>query len=128
MIPAQPCGEIIELVAIGQNRGKANNPLLVRVRTAKKPLNLRLIAHVTLIETDHVALVEYEETNVIEGRWIIAQRELELLRRRYLDVPLPDRVLVEAADPDAAVERRDCLAEWAEGPLQRGFRLGRKRT
>jgi hypothetical protein len=74
----------------------------VRVRTAKKPLDLHLIAYFTLIEADHVTFIEEEETDVIEEGRIVAQREVELLRRRNYDVPFPDGVLIEAADPDAA--------------------------
>ncbi len=100
----------------------------MRVRTVKKPLDLNLVANLALIETDHVPFVEDEQADVIEKGWIVAQREVELLRCRYHDVPFPDRVLVEAANPDAAVEGRYRLAERAEGPLQGGFRLGGEGT
>ena len=70
--------------------------------------------------------VEHEQADIIEQRRIVAQREVELLRRRDDDVALADGVLIEAADADAAVEGRDGLAERAEGPLERGFGLRRQ--
>ena len=100
----------------------------MRVRAAKQPLDLHLVADLALVEADHVAFVEDEQADVVEKGRIVAEREVELLRRRDDDVAFPDGVLVEAADPDAAVERRDRLAERAEGPLQGRFRLGRERA
>jgi hypothetical protein len=93
------------LITVGKDRRKAYDPASVRIGTAKKPLNLHLIAYLALIEANHVPFVEHEQTDVVEKGRVIAEREVELLRRRHYDVSLADCVLVEAADPDTAVER-----------------------
>src|SRR3569833_24335 len=100
----------------------------MRIRTTKKPLDLHLVADLALVEADHVTLVEDEQADVIEKGWIIAKRKVELLRRRDNDIALADRVLIEAANPDAAVECGDRLPKRAEGPLQRRFGLGGQRA
>ena len=128
VITPQPCGEVVELIAVGQDRRQAHDPPFVRVRATKESLDLYLVADLALVEADHVPFVEDEEADIIEEGRIVAEREVELLRRRDDDVAFPDRVLVEAAHPDAAVERRDRLAERTKGPLQGGFRLRRQRT
>ena len=128
MIAAQPCGKVVELVAIRQDRREADDPPLLRVRAAKEPLDLHLVANLTLVGADHMPFVEDQQADIIEKRRIIAQREVELLGRRDDDVSLADRVLVEAADANTAIEGRDGLAERAEGPLQHGFGLRRQRA
>ena len=113
VITPQPCGEVVELVAIGQDRRQAHDPPLVRVRTAKEPLDLHLIADLALIEADHVAFVEDEQADVVEKGRIVAEREVELLRRRDDDVALPDRVFIEAADTRCCrrARRSSCRAD-----------------
>ena len=71
--------------------------------------------------------VENEKADVVEEARVVAQGEIELLGGCDDDVALPDRVLVEAGDANAAVECRDRLSQRPEGPLQGGFRLRRKR-
>ena len=128
MIAAQPGGKVVELVAIGQDRRKADDPSLLRVRAAKKPLDLYLVPDLALVWADHMPFVEDQQADIIKKRGVIAQGEVELLRRRDHDVALPYGILVEAADADAAIEGRDGLAERAEGPLQRGLGLCRQRA
>ena len=43
----------------------------MRVRTAKKPLDLHLVANLALVEPDHVPFVEDEKTDVIEKGRIV---------------------------------------------------------
>ena len=72
-----------------------------------------------------MTFVEDEQADVVEKGRVVTKREVELLRCRHDDIAFPDRVFVKTADADAAVERRDRLAEGSEGPLQGGFRLRR---
>ena len=83
-----------------------------RVGPAEKPLDLHFVADLPLVEADHVPFVEDEQADVVEEGRIVAERKVELLRRRDDDVTFPDRVLVEAADSDAAVERILGTASW----------------
>ena len=71
MISPQPSGKVVELVAIGQDRRKAHDPPLVRVRAAKQPLDLHLVADLALVEADHVAFVENEQADVVEKRGLL---------------------------------------------------------
>ena len=58
MIAAEPSGEVIELVAVGQDCRETDDPALLSISTAQKPLNLHLVADLTFIEADHVPFVE----------------------------------------------------------------------
>src|SRR5687768_5040784 len=75
-----------------------------------------------------MSFVKDQQADIIEQRRIVTQREVELLRRRDDDVALADRVLVEAADADAAIEGRNGLAERAKGSLQRSCNAERRLT
>jgi hypothetical protein len=65
-ITPQPCGEVVELIAVGQDRREVHNSSFVRVRTAKESLDLHLVTDLAFIEADHVPFVEHEQTHVIE--------------------------------------------------------------
>jgi len=84
VIGSQPSSEVVELLTVGEDRRQAHDPPFVRVRAAKQPLDLHLVANLALIEADHVTFVEDEQAHVIEEGRV---------------------VLVEAANPDAAIER-----------------------
>jgi hypothetical protein len=92
----------------------------------REPLDLDLMADFSFAEPDHVALVEYKQDDIVEKAWIILECEVQFLGRGHHDVALADRILVEAADTDAPIERGDGLPERTKGALQGRFRLGRK--
>ena len=72
MVAPQPCGEVVELVAVGEDRRQAYDPPFVRIGAPEEPLDLHLVANLALIEADHVAFVEDEQTDVIEKGRIVA--------------------------------------------------------
>ncbi len=127
LVAAEPSGEIVELVAVGQDGRETNDPTLGGVWASQEPLDLNLIADFTLTESDHVAFVEDEQADVVEEARIVPQREIQFLRRRDHDVALADRIFVEPADPNAPIERGDRFSERAEGALQGCFGLCRQR-
>src|SRR4051794_22549303 len=96
------------------------------IRPFQKALDLDLVAHLSLAQADHMTLVEHQQTNVIEQTGIIAQREIEFLGSCYNDVALPDRILIKAADANAAVEGRNGLAQRPKGSLERCLGLCRE--
>ena len=105
LIPPKPRGEIIHLIPVRENGRKANDAPLVRVCAPKEPLDLRLIADFALVDPNHVAFIEYKKAHVVEQRRIVPQREVNLLGCGDDDVTLTNRVLIETADSDAAIER-----------------------
>jgi len=123
LIAAQPVCEVIELVAVREDGGEANNAPLMRVGALKQPLDLDFVADLALVEADHMAFVEYQETNVVEEAGVATQCEVQLLGRCDHDMPLPDSVFVEPAHADATVKGRDGLSQRSESSLQGGLGL-----
>ncbi len=126
LVPPQPGREIVELVALRQNGRQTHDPPRRRVGAAEQPLDLHFVADLALLQADHVPLVEDEKADIVEKGWFVAKGEVELLRRRHDYIALPDGVLVEAANADAALKSRYRLAKRTEGALQGRFRLRRQ--
>jgi hypothetical protein len=70
-----------------------------------------------------VPLVQDDEADVIQDRRIGSKSEIQLLRCGDDNLAGAKRVLVDVADPHAAVERRDADAERREGPCEDLLRL-----
>ncbi len=124
LVAAEPSSEIVDLIAFWQDGGETYDPALGGVGASQEPLNLNLVADFALAEPDHVALVEDEQADVVEETRIIPECEVQFLRCRHHDVALADRIFVEAADPNAPIERGDRFSERTEGALQGCFGLG----
>ena len=69
-------------------------------------------------------LVQDNEADVIQHGRVGSKSEIQLLRRRHDDFAGAQRVLVDVADPHAAVEGRDADPKWRERPCQDLLRLG----
>jgi hypothetical protein len=84
---------------------------------------LGFVADLALRGSDHVPLIQDDEADVIQHRRIGSKSEVQLLRCGDDNLAGAKRVLVDVADPHAAVERRDADAERREGPCEDLLRL-----
>ena len=49
LVSSQPVGEVVELIAVGKNRRKADDTPLKGIRPLQQPLNLHLVADFALV-------------------------------------------------------------------------------
>ncbi|EAQ79427.1 hypothetical protein DSM3645_03088 [Blastopirellula marina DSM 3645] len=55
-----------------ENRRKANDSPLVRVRSPQKPLYKNFVANFAFAQPNHVSFVEYDQANIRNGIRVLA--------------------------------------------------------
>jgi hypothetical protein len=105
LVGANPSREVIEFVTSGEDSRQAHDASVGGVGSAKKTLDERLVTDFPLAWTDHVAFIKNYQPNIVDEGGIIAQREIEFLRRRDDDLPRAQRVFVTRRQTTGAVER-----------------------
>ena len=79
---------------LGRIRRKGDDPPLGCIRPPQQPLDERLVANLALARPDHVALIEDDQSDVIDQRRVAPEGEVELFWRRDHNLARTKRILV----------------------------------
>jgi hypothetical protein len=123
LVVGDPCDEVVQLGPARPERRPRDRRCGESRRLGAVAAAGFLVADLALRGSDHVPLVQDDEADVIQDRRIGSKSEIQLLRCGDDNLAGAKRVLVDVADPHAAVERRDADAERREGLCEDLLRL-----